>query len=92
MFRPNPDGGLIRVHSFGTDDATYRRDRKSVEKAVAKQRRKMTDTFAKSVANVVNKAPPGGRIAAIEAAFGVSERTAKRYKKEAEKRGLIDDE
>ena len=87
IYRPNPDGGW--VHKRG-DESLFRRDRRTVEKAA--ERRKMTDALKQTVADVCNAAPVGGRISAIQAAFNVSERTAKRYKKEAQEAGLIDNE
>jgi hypothetical protein len=81
VFELNPDGGF--VHRIGRS----REDRKRVEQVT--RRRKVTQEFLGQVAEVYNSAPVGGKLAAIRAAFNVSERQALRYKKQAE--GMIDD-
>jgi hypothetical protein len=85
VFIPNPDGGFVRKIGPGA----FREDRKRVERAT--QRRKVTPEFLSQVAELHNGAVVGGRLEAIKAAFGVSERQALRYIGEAKRRGLIND-
>jgi hypothetical protein len=85
VFIRNPEGGDL-VRKLGW--ASFKRDRKRVESVT--RRRKVTPELLSQVAEVYNGAPVGGRLAAIRAAFVVSERQAIRYKKQAEEMGLID--
>jgi hypothetical protein len=52
---------------------------------------KLSPEFLSQVAEVYNGAPVGGRIAAIKAAFVVSDRQALRYKKQVEEMRLLHD-
>lgn len=86
VFVRNPDGDDF-MHKLGP--ASFGRDRKRVERAT--QRRKITPEFLNRVAELHNTAPAGGRLEAIKAAFGVSERQALRYIAQARQKGLIDE-
>ncbi|TMS50964.1 hypothetical protein E0T84_21475 [Mycobacterium sp. DBP42] len=83
VYRSNPNGGYVRTWG----PASFLRDRKETERAG--RHRKMTPELLSQVAEV-HKATPTARIAAVEAAFGISERQAKRYIKAAREAGLLD--
>jgi hypothetical protein len=89
VWRTDPEtGDLVRV--IRADG--FRADSKAADKAIRQGRRKITDEFLKRVTEVHNNAPAGGKLAAVMAAFNVYERQAIRYKREAEKRGFVNDQ
>ena len=55
----------------------------------AAQRRRVTPDVLGRVADVYNATPAGGRLEAVQAAFGVSERTALRYTKQIKEKGMV---
>lgn len=84
VFTRNPDSGGWIQNMTG-----YRQNRKRVERATT--RRKVTPEFLSRVAQLHNGTPEGGRLEAVKAAFGVSERQALRYIARAREEGLIND-
>jgi hypothetical protein len=82
VWRENAPGKYARTWSR----SSFRTDRKHVEHAT--KRRKLTPEFLERVADI-HKATPTARVDAVMAAFGVSERQAKRYVAAAREKGLI---
>ena len=89
VFRLSDDGSeYIRVLHFGSKStSTFNQDRRTVEKAAI--RRKLGDGFFEQVAEIHRNAGEGRQLKDIEDAFGVSYRTAIRYRDEARRKGLI---
>lgn len=76
--------GSAKVHTWGR--SSFASDRKSVE-AVSK-RRKLTPELLQCAAEI-HRSVPTARVDAVMAAFGVSERQAKRYIAAAREEGRI---
>jgi hypothetical protein len=81
----------IGIGTFTPDGEEYEMAPVEARKAVnrAATRRKITTELVRKVAEIHRAAPEGRRIAAVEAAFGVHERTALRYIAEAKQKGFI---
>ncbi|MGA5543516.1 hypothetical protein ACPCIR_16805 [Mycobacterium sp. NPDC051198] len=77
--------GSAKVHTWGR--SSFATDRKSVE-AVSK-RRKLTPELLQRIAEI-HRSVPTARVDAVMAAFGVSERQAKRYIAAAREKGMIE--
>ena len=54
-------------------------------------RRKMTPDFLRQVSEIYQSVPKGGRVAALQEAFNVCERTALRYMRMVREKGLVDE-
>lgn len=81
------------IGAFTPDGEEYSLGGAAARKAVnrAASRRKITPEFLGRVAEIHQATPEGGRLAAVIAAFGVSERHALRYIKQAKREGFIDE-
>ncbi|BBZ74138.1 DUF6214 family protein [Mycobacterium paraseoulense] len=81
--------GMIIPDTEGGHDAIHRVARKTLDRMTS--RRKITPEFLARVAEIHRAAPEGGRLAAVTAAFGASERQAWRYIAQAREAGLINE-